>query len=109
MIKAWLAKTVRHEDEKNVTSFPPLEMSLEKAIEKFHLAEEHWISPLDSRPRLQEESDLPATFRDYRYVILEIPECVPGWREGFYHIPENVLTPTEAIELMKQEGWQQDK
>jgi len=109
MIKVWLAKTVRHEDEKDVTSFPPLEISPKKAIEKFHLAEEHWISPLDSPPRFQEESDLPATFHEYRYVILEISEGVPGWKAGFYLIPESVLSPDKAFELMAQENWQPDQ
>ena len=109
MIKVWLAKSVRSEEDKVETSFPALKISLERAIEKFHLAQEHWISPLDSPPRFQEDSGLPATFHEYRYVILEIPEGVPGWREGFYLIPERVLTTTKAIELMKQEGWRQDK
>jgi len=42
-------------------------------------------------------------------VILEVPKGTKNWKAGFYRIPENMLTPTEAIELMKQEGWQQDK
>ena len=109
MIKVWLTRTLRHEEEKGATPAPPLEISLERAIEIFHLAEGRWISPLDSPPRIQEDSPLAATFHDFRYVILEVPKGVPGWREGFYLIPESVLTPTEAIELMKQEGWQQDK
>ncbi len=109
MIKAWLAKSVRSEEERAITSFPPLEISLEVATEKFHLAEENWISLLDSPPRFQEDSDLPADFHEYRYVILEVPQDTPSWKEGFYLIPEKVLQPKEACELMTQEGWQQDK
>ena len=109
MIKVWLTKSIRPNEERPITSSPPLEVSLERAIEKFHLAQGHWLSSLDSPPRFKEDSVLPATFHEYRYVILEISEGVPGWKAGFYLIPESVLTPTEAIELMKQEGWQQDK
>ena len=109
MIKVWLTKTVRNEEERAITSFPPLEISLEVATEKFHLAEENWISPLDSPPRFQEDSDLPADFHEYRYVILEVPQDTPSWKEGFYLIPEKVLQPKEACGLMTQEGWQQDK
>ncbi|MDA2915512.1 hypothetical protein MYX64_01480, partial [Nitrospinae bacterium AH_259_B05_G02_I21] len=74
MIKVWLTKTVRHEEEKVITSFPPLEISLERAIEKFHLAREYWTSLLENPPRFQEDSDLPADFHEYRYVILEVPQ-----------------------------------
>ncbi|MCB7128517.1 MAG: hypothetical protein J3T61_03130 [Candidatus Brocadiales bacterium] len=109
MIKVWLTKSVRSEEERAITSFPPLDISLEKAIEIFHLVAGRWMSPLGSPPRIQEDSDLPADFHEYRYVILEVPEGVTGWRKGFYLIPEKVLQPKEACELMTQEGWQQDK
>ncbi len=109
MIKVWLTKTLRHEEEKGVTPAPPLEISLERAIEKFHLAQDHWIASVDNPPRLVQERILPAKFLDYSYVILEVPKGTQTWKAGFYRIPENMLTPTEAIELMKQEGWQSDK
>ena len=104
MIKVWLTKSVRPNEERPITSSPPLEVSLERAIEKFHLAEEHWIASVDNPPRLVQERILPAKFLDYSYVILEVPKGTQNWKAGFYRIPENMLTPTEAIELMRQEG-----
>jgi len=109
MIKVWLTKSLRPNEERPITSSPPLEVSLERAIEKFHLAEEHWIASVDNPPRLVQERILPAKFLDYSYVILEVPKGTQNWKAGFYRIPENMLTPTEAIELMKQEGGQSDK
>lgn len=107
MIKVWLTKSVRSEEERAITSFPPLEISLERAIEKFHLAREYWFSPLENPPRLQEDSILPADFHEYRYVILEVPQDTTSWKAGFYLIPEKVLQPKEACELITQEGWRQ--
>ncbi|MDV2496526.1 MAG: hypothetical protein RX316_10030 [bacterium] len=109
MIKVWLTKSVRSEEERAITSFPPLDISLEKAIEIFHLVAGRWMSPLGSPPRIQEDSDLPADFHEYRYVILEVPKDITSWKAGFYLIPEKVLQPKEACGLMTQEGWQQDK
>ena len=104
MVKVWLTKTVRHDEKGVATPAPPLEISLERAIEKFHLAQEHWIASINHPPRLVQERILPAKFLDYSYVILEVPKNTQNWKAGFYRIPENMLTPTEAIELMRQEG-----